>query len=353
MDRVHRGRLLGKHATVMTTCGERAAAAMVCRLSLVVFLSLLTVPLAADAQSTANVHRIGYLGAGTRTANTGVDAFREELRGLGWVEGNNIVIDYRFADGRHDRLPELAAELVRLKVELIVAVPTPAALAAKNATATIPIVISSVGDPVSVGLVASLARPGGNITGVSFDVGLEMFGKELQLLKEAVPNARKIAILSNPANPAQALAVNIVNEAARSLGVSLLLLEARTPNEFESAFKAMAKDRVEALLVVQDSMFMLHRVQLADLAAKYKLPSMHGFREHVEAGTLMSYGPNLSYQFRQAAAYVDKILKGARPADLAVEQPTKFELVVNLKIAKALGLTIPQSLLVRADEVIR
>ncbi len=283
----------------------------------------------------------------------GVDAFREELRGLGWVEGNNIVIDYRFADGRHDRLPELAAELVRLKVELIVAVPTPAALAAKNATATIPIVISSVGDPVGTGLVASLARPGGNITGVSYDVGLEMFGKELQLLKEAVPNARKIAVLSNPANPAEALAVSIVNEAARSLGVSLLLLEARTPNEFDSAFKAMAKDRVEALLVVQDSMFMLHRVQLADLAEKYRLPSMHGFREHVEAGTLMSYGPNLSYQFRQAAAYVDKILKGARPADLAVEQPTKFELVVNLKIAKASGITIPQSLLLRADEVIQ
>ena len=255
---------------------------------------------------------------------------------------------------KYDRLPDLAAELVRLKVvDVIVATPTPPAAAAKNATGTIPIVMIAVGDPVGQGLIASLARPCGNVTGLSFSVGLEIIGKQLELLKETVPKVRRVAILSNPANPFHPLAIKEVKVAARSLGVQLQLLEARGPNEFDGAFAAMAKERVGALLVVTDPLFFLHRTRLADLAAKSRLPAAHGVREHVEAGSLMSYGPSLPDLSRRAATFVDKILKGAKPADLPVEQPTKFELVVNLKTAKALGLTIPQSILIRADEVIR
>jgi len=238
-------------------------------------------------------------------------------------------------------------------VYIIVATPTPAAVAAKNATATIPIVMINVGDPVGLGLIASLAPPGGNVTGVSYSVGLELFGKQLELLKETVPKVRRVAILSNPGNPSHALAISDVKVAARSLGVQLQLLEARGPNEFDGAFAAMAKERVGALLVVADAMFGPHRARLADLAAKNQLPSMHGVRVEVEAGGLMFYGHNFPDQWRRAATFVDKILKGAKPADLPVQQPTKFELVINLKTAKALGLTIPQSLLLRADEVIQ
>jgi putative ABC transport system substrate-binding protein len=282
-----------------------------------------------------------------------LDAFRQALRELGWVEGQNIVIDYRFAEGRFDRLPDLAAELVRLKVDIIVAQPTPAAAAAKNATETIPIVMISVGDPVGLGLIASLARPGGNVTGSSYSVGLEIAGKGLELLKETVPKVRRVAILSNPANPGHPLAIREVNVAARSLGVQLQLLEARDPNEFDGAFAAMATERVGVLLVVADSMFLLHRTRLADLAARSRLPAAYGNREIVEAGGLMSYGPSVRDLFRRSATFVDKILKGAKPGDLPVEQPTKFELVINLKTAKVLGLTIPPSLLQRADEVIQ
>jgi len=281
-----------------------------------------------------------------------LDAFRQGLRELGWVEGQNLVIDYRSAEGKLDRLPDLAAELVRLKVDIIVAVPTPAAAAAKNAIETIPIVMIGVGDPVGTGLIASLARPGGNATGLSFSVGLEIAGKLLELLKETVPKVRRVAILSNPANPVQPLLIREVNVAARSLGVQLQHLEARGPNEFDGAFAAMAKERVGALLIVADGMLIFHRTRLADLAARSRLPAAYGWREHVEAGGLMSYGPSLRDLFRRAATYVDKILKGAKPADLPVEQPTKFELVINLKTAKALGLTIPQSVLGRADQVI-
>jgi putative ABC transport system substrate-binding protein len=282
-----------------------------------------------------------------------LDAFRQGLRELGWVEGQNIVIDYRFAEGRFDRLPDLAVELVQLKVDIIVAQPTPAAAAAKNATKTIPIVMISVGDPVGLGLIASLARPGGNVTGSSYSVGLEITGKLLELLKETVPKARRVAILSNPANPAHPLAIREVSVAARSLGVQLQLLEARGPNEFDGAFAAMAKERVGALLVVADGLFILHRARLADLAARSRLPAIYGYREHVEVGGLMSYGSSTRDLYRRSATFVDKILKGAKPADLPVEQPTKFELVINLQTAKALGLTIPPSLLGRADEVIQ
>ncbi len=317
---------------------------------------LLAAPLAAEAQQARKVPRIGFLGTRTPSdTSSAFDAFRQGLRELGWVEGQNIVIEYRWAEGRYERLPTLAAELVRLKVDIIVAVTTPGIQAAKNATETIPIVmISGSADPVGLGLIASLARPGGNVTGLSYSVGREIFGKGLELLKETVPKVRRVAILSNPSNPAspvQPLIIREVYVAARSLGVQLLL-EARGPNGFDGAFAAMAKERVGALLVVADSIFILHRTRLADLAAKSRLPAMYGFREHVEAGGLMSYGANLADLYRRAATYVDKILKGAKPADLPVEQPTKFELVINLKTAKALGLTIPQSLLGRADEVI-
>jgi putative ABC transport system substrate-binding protein len=275
------------------------------------------------------------------------------LRELGWVEGQNLVIEYRSAEGRFDRLPELAAELVRLKVDVIVAAPTPGALAAKKATATVPIVGVSLTEPVGVGLIASLARPGGNVTGVAYSVGTDIFGKDLALLKEVVPKVRRVAVLSNPDGPVQPLTISNVKAAARSLGLELQLVEARGPGDFDRAFAAMAKERVGALFVVTDPVFIPHRARLVSLAAKSRLPSIFTQRADVEAGGLLSYGPSFADMYRRAAAYVDKILKGARPADLPVEQPTKFELVINLKTAKTLGLTIPPSLLQRADEVIQ
>src|SRR5215470_11406715 len=316
--------------------------------------TLLAAPLAAEAQQAGKVHRIGYLTGGLSTDRPHlIEAFRQGFRELGWVEGQNIVIEYRYAGGRFDRLPDLAAELVRLKVDIIVAVATPASAAAKNATGTIPIVGISLGDPVGTGLIASLARPGGNVTGVSYSVGVETIGKGLELLKEIVPNVRRVAILSNPGNPLHAPAVRDVKVAARSLGVQLQLLEARGPTEFDGAFAAMAKERVGGLLVVADTMFNLHRARLVELAAKSRLPAAYGTRDAVEAGGLMSYGPSLPDLFRRGATYVDKILRGAKPADLPVEQPTKFELVINLKTAKALGLTTPRALLGRADGLIQ
>ncbi len=319
-----------------------------------VVLGFVAAPLTAEAQPAGKVHRIGYLSGRSPTATHPLtEGFRQGLRELGWVEGQNIVIDYRFAEGRFDRLPDLTAELVRLKVNIIVAVASPATVAAKNATATIPIVMIAVGDPVGQGLIVSLARPGRNVTGLSLSVGMEIIGKGLELLKEIVPNVRRVAILSNPTNPTYALWIREAKVAARSLGVQLQLLEARGPTEFDGAFATMANERAGALLVVADPMFFLHGARLADLAAKSRLPAAYGFREHAEAGGLMSYGPSLPDLFRRAATYVDKILKGAKPADLPVAQPTKFELVINLGTAKALGLTIPQSLLLRADEVIQ
>ena len=310
----------------------------------------LAAPLAVEAQPAGKVPRIGYLSSGSATVNP--EAFRQGLRELGWVEGQNMAIDYRFAEDRFDRLPDLAAELVRLKVDVIVAGPTQPAVVAKNATRTIPIVMVSAADPVELGLIASLARPGGNVTGLSFSVNPELFGKGLEFLKEAVPKLRRVAVLSNPANPAQPRAIDKVKVAARSLAIPLQLLEARGPNEFAGAFAAMAKQRVEALLVVAEGLFLRHRARLADLEAKYRLPSMHGLKENVEAGGLMSYGPSVVVTFRRAAVFVDKILRGTKPADLPVEQPTTFELVINLKTAKALGLTLPPALLQRADQVI-
>ncbi len=314
-------------------------------------IGFLAAPLAAGTQQAGKVPRIGFLGM---FAGPNFDAFRQALRELGWVEGQSIVIDYRSAEGRLDRLPDLAAELIRLKVDIIVAEGTQGVAATKNATETIPIVmIAGSADPVGLGFIASLARPGGNVTGLSYSVGPEIAGKGLDLLHEIVPKVRRVAILSNPANPAQPLFIRELKVAARSFDVQLQLLEARGPNEFDGAFAAMAKERVGALLVVADSMFIFHRARLAHLAARSRLPVAYGIRADVEAGGLMSYGPSLRDLWRHAATYVDKILKGANPADLPVEQPTKFELVINLKTAKALGLTIPPSLLARADEVIQ
>ena len=324
------------------------------RFATAVGLFLLAVSLApAAGQPPEKVPRVGFLGSRTRSNDAGfVDAFLQGLRDLGWVEGKTIVIEYRWAEGRSDRLPELAAELVRLKVDVIFAGHTSVAVAAKNATGTIPIVMATGGDPVGLGLVASLARPGGNITGLSSSVGMDTVGKSLELLKETVPKVRRIAVLSNPANPAHVLAIEEARVAARSLGVELQLLEARGPNDFDYAFAAIARERAEALLVVLDPFFGFHRARLSHLAAKSRLPAIYGSREYTEAGGLMSYGPNYRDNFRRSAIYVDKLLKGAKPADLPIEQPARFELLINVKTAKVLGLTIPPSLLSRADQVI-
>jgi putative ABC transport system substrate-binding protein len=311
-------------------------------------------PCVGLAQQAWKIRRLGYLttNSGSGTADLRPrDAFRQGLRERGWVEGQNILIEYRYADGGLDRLPRLAEELVHLNVEVIAAGPTPSALAARNATRTIPIVGVSLTEPVAVGLVTSLAHPGGNVTGVTYGADTVIFGKQLELLKESVPGVRRVALLSNP-GPAQRPTVRSVQAAARTLGIELQLLEARSPDAFAGAFAAMVKARAGAVLMVGDSMLFLHRARLVDLAIENRLPSMSTQAQWVEAGGLMSYGPNLPDLYRHAAAYVHKILKGARAADLPVEEPTKFELVLNSKTARTLGLTIPPSLLARADQVI-
>lgn len=324
---------------------------MVVNLSLVAVLSLLFLPLDAHAQPTTKVHRLGVL-SGTFAGSPAVEAFRQGLHELGYVEGRNIIVEYRFANGRTDRLPALAAELIRLKVDVIAAGPTAPALAVKKATETIPVVMLGAFTPVELGLVANLARPGGNVTGSSWSVNEAIMGKGLQLLKGVLPNLGVVAVLSNPTNPAHAGAVENIKLVAKSLGVQLQLLEARAPSEFDGAFRAMIKQRADAVLIVADALFVTHKRMLADLEAKYRLPSMHTLRANVEAGSLMSYGPNIYEVWRRTALVVDKIFKGAKPADLPIEQPTDYELVINLKTAKALGVTIPASVLARADEVI-
>ena len=316
-------------------------------------VAILEAPLGADAQQPAKVARIGHLGTADRVAAGHLlEAFRQGLRELGWVEGKNIAIEVRYAEGRYERLPDLAAELVRLKVDVIVAAGTQAALAAKQATSTIPIVMAAVGDPVATGLVASLARPGGNLTGPSLMLP-ELIGKQLELLKEVVPKVSRVAVLWNSANPLGPPQMREAEGAARALRVRLQLLDVRDPNDFDTAFAAMTKERAGALLVIPDVVFVTHRARVADLAAKSRLPAVYWTRELVEAGGLMAYGANIPDMYRRAATYVDKILKGTKPGDLPIEQPTRFELVINLKTAKALGLTIPQSLRLRADQVIQ
>jgi putative ABC transport system substrate-binding protein len=321
---------------------------------LVLLIGLLVAPLATEAQQSGRVYRVGYLSTPTReSVEHGLAAFLRTLRELGWIEGQNLIIEYRWAEGNVERLPALAAELVRHKVDVIVAPAGSAALAAKNATSSIPIVMIFASDPVEMGLVASLRRPGGNITGTTFTPGPEIFGKQLQILKEAVPHASRVAVLSNPADPSFALQVRQVEATARSLGIRLQHVEARGPEELNSAFAAMARERADALLVTGTSTFLAHRTRLAELAVKGRLPTMHSFRESVEAGGLMAYAVNMADFVGRSAVYVDKILKGAKPADLPIEQPTKFELIINLKAAKALGITVPQALVLRADEVIQ
>ncbi len=314
---------------------------------------LLGAPLAAEAQAPAKVPRIGFLSSRSPTETAPyLGVFRQGLRELGYVEGQNIAIEYRFAEGRPERLPALAAELVRLKVDVMVTTASPAPQAAKQATSTIPIVFAASGDPVSEGLVASLARPGGNITGLS-SISPEVVGKQLELLKEVAPQVSRVAVLQNPSNHTHPHTLRQAEGAARALGVKLHIVQAGSPAEIDAAFAAMRSQRAGGVLVLRDALFLAQRTQIAALAAKSRLPAMYGLREEAEAGGLMAYGASVPVMYRRAATYVDKILKGAKPADLPVEQPTKFELVINLKTAKALGLTIPPSLLQRADELIQ
>ena len=318
---------------------------------------LLFAPFTAEAQQSGKVPRIGYLeiaSAELPIAQAMVEAFRQGLSERGYVEGQTFVIEYRAAAGRIERLPDLVAELTRLKVNVIVASATPAALAAKQATTTIPIVSAVMGDPVGDGLVASLARPGGNVTGLTF-LAPALVAKRLGLLKETVPGVSHVAALSHPGVYGEHTMRDMLKEAevaAQTLGVHLQVVEARSPSDFDSAFSAMVTNRAGALIVFPSPMFYGAHGRLVDLAAKYRLPAIYAFKEAVATGGLMSYGTSIPDLSRRAATYVDKILKGAKPADLPVEQPTKFELVINLKTAKALGLTIPPALLARADQVI-
>jgi putative ABC transport system substrate-binding protein len=313
---------------------------------------LLAAPFGAGAQPLDKVRRIGYLDGASPSTNPALtDAFRDQMRQLGYVEGKNLVIEYRWVDGKYDRLSDLAADLVRLRVEVIVTVGDPVVQAAKKATTTIPIVMASVGDPVGRGFVASLARPGGNITGVS-NFAVALSGKWLEILREVVPHLSQVAILRNSANPTHPLFWMEADKAAKGLGLKLQSLEVRSPEDIDTAFESMLKERIGAFVTLPDPLLTGQRVRIADLAAKTHLPGIAAFRENTEAGTLMAYGPSLAANRRRAAVFVDKILKGAKPGDLPIEQPTKFELVINLKTAKALGLTIPPSLVQRADEVI-
>ncbi len=319
--------------------------------SFTVALALLAAPHAAAAQQP-RVPRIGFLSPSSAASPT-LEAFRQGLRELGYLEGQSIAIESRWAEGRYERLPDLATELVRLNVDIILATNTAATLAAKRATTTIPIVVGAAGaDPVKDGLVASLARPGGNVTGLSL-LARELNGKRLQLLKEAIPGLSRVAVLWNPNNVTSAPSLKDTEAAARSLALRLQPLEVRGPNELDGAFQAATMGRARALLAVPDPMFLVHRTRIADLALKTRLPMMAAETGFAHAGGLMVYGPNIPDNFRRAATYVDKILKGAKPADLPVEQPTRFEFVINLKTAKALGLTFPPSIMVRADQVIQ
>jgi putative tryptophan/tyrosine transport system substrate-binding protein len=330
------------------------AGGLTCKLAAGLVAAPLAMPRAAGAQQAGKMVRIGYLSAPTRASvEPVVQSFLRSLREMGWIEGKNLVIEYRWAEGRVERLPELAAELVRSKVDLIVAPAGSAALAAKNATSTIPVVMIFAIDPVGMGLVASMRRPGGNVTGTTGSAGLEIYAKQLQMLKELVPQASRVALLRDVNNISYAGQLAAVDAAARSLGISLQVLQARGPEDFDGAFAAMARERTQALFLGRNNVFLVHRDKIAELALKAQLPTMCGYRESVEAGGLIAYTINMSDFIGRAASYVDKILKGANPADMPVEQPSKFDLSINLKTAKALGLTIPQSLLLRANEVFR
>jgi ABC-type uncharacterized transport system substrate-binding protein len=320
-------------------------------LALGAILLALSFPVEAQ-QQPKKLHRIGILLVGSSSFYSArIDVFRQGLKELGYIEGKNIAIEYRYAEGKADRLPTLAAELVGLNVDVILTSSTPSVLAVKKATSTIPIVFVAINDPVASGLVTSLARPGGNITGLTI-LGPELSGKRLELLKEAVPKATRVAFLWNSANPAQGLLWKESQAAAQELRLQLQSLEVRSSNDFDSAFEAVLRERSQALITVPEPLINTHLKRIVEFAAKNRLPAMYANPQFVDAGGLMSYAPDYSAQYRRAATYVDKILKGAKPADLPVEQPTKFELVINLKAAKAIGLSISESMLLRADRVI-
>ncbi len=314
----------------------------------------LAAPLGSFAQQQGKVWRVGFLALRARPISLDADyvgAFQRALRELGYVEGQNLVIDWRFAEGRTELLPVFAAELIQLKVDVIVINGTAAANAAQKATATIPIVFPNTGDPVAAGYVKSLARPGGNMTGLS-NISNDIIPKHLEMLLSMVPKLTRVAVLLNSSNKANILNLERIQSAAKRTSVKILPVEARTAPEIESAFSAMARDKAGAVIVINDTFFIQQRRQIAELAAKNRLPSISAVREYAEAGGLLSYGSSITDNNRRVATYVDKIFKGAKPADLPVEQPTKFELFINGKTAKALGLKIPQSLLISADKVI-
>jgi putative ABC transport system substrate-binding protein len=318
---------------------------------LFVFLVLLAVPLAAESQQAGRIYRIGFLGATSPSGYASqVEAFRKGLRELGYVEGKNFVIEFRWAEGKYARLPELAVELVRLKPDVLVTHAPAATLAAKRATSTIPIVMGVTGEAVATGLVESLARPGGNVTGSSFFVR-ELSAKRLELLKEALPRLSRVGVLLNPDNPGNVLTLEAMEQTARAMKLHLQAVEARDPADVEDAFSTLVKRQAGALFVYEDAMLLAQSERIADLARRHRLPSI-GFIEYARAGGLLALGVSYSDLWHRAAVFVDKILKGAKPTDLPVEQPTKFEVAVNLKTAKALGLTIPPTLLLRADQVI-
>src|SRR5215831_8286003 len=313
--------------------------------------SIFAVPLAGEAQPAGRVPRVGYLFYGSPGPSQEIDAFRQGLRELGYIEGQSIAVEYRFASGQIERYPGLAAELVRMNVDVIVAPATPQALAAKQATGSIPIVFVLVADAVGAGLITNFARPGGNITGLTSS-SAELGGKRLELLKQMVPKASRVAVLYNPTDRSNVLILKQLQESVPTLGLILQPLEVREAREFEGAFVAMTRERAHAMFGTPGALTFEHRKILVDLAARHRIPAMWGHRSFVDAGGLMAYAVNLYDQKRQAAVFVDKILKGAKPADLPVEQPTQFELVVNLRTAKALGLTIAQTLLLQATQLI-
>jgi putative ABC transport system substrate-binding protein len=323
------------------------------RLILAALGGLVGAPFAAEAQPAGTVRRIAFISLNSAdTAQFGLDALRRGLRERGWVDGRNIVIEIRYADGIVDRLPAYVAEMIRLKVDVIVTTSSATTVAAKDATRTIPIVMAVSADALGEGFVTSLAHPTGNITGLTFLTGPEIAGKQLELLKAVAPAASRIAVLANPTNRAHASLIRQLQAAARTIGVQLQVQDARSPDQLDAAFAAMAKARATALVVVTDAMLFGQRQRIVELASASRLPAMYYQREFVDEGGLISYGASITDMYHRAATHVDKILKGARPADLPVEQPTKFELVINLKTARSLGLTIPQSVILRADQVI-
>jgi putative ABC transport system substrate-binding protein len=319
----------------------------------IITLGILLGSLAAQAQQTGNVYRIGFLGNSTAALEANlVGPFREGLRDLGYVEGRNILIEYRWAEGKYDRFPVLIGELLALKVAVIVTAGTPATLAVKKATTSVPLVMTAVGDPVGTGIVPSLSHPAGNITGLTA-ISTEMDAKRLELLREVVPSVSYTALLWNAASPLQVLAEKQVQAAAQVLRIRVLSLGVKTEEEIKNALAVIARERPDALLVLADRLLLHHRALIMDFATRHRLPGVHAYPELVEAGGLMSFGPSYADMHKRAAYFVDRILKGAKPGDLPVERPRTFELVINLKAAKALGLTIPQSVLLRGTEIIQ